>query len=126
MGCVMSIETLGYAERPNPSVRHNRIYTITLLVFCFFGVISALEMWMFRRMPGLNPTGKIVFGVTAMIYAVVTAAMAATVALRFWSPPAGRIATVAINVVLLIFFPFGTALAIYGFWKVDKRQASPG
>jgi hypothetical protein len=121
----MSTEPLGYESRPNPTDRHNRIYTITLMVFCFFGVVGALEMWMLRRLPGLDPTGKLLFEVIAMVYAVVTVAMAATVALRYWSPPAGRIATVGINVVLLIFFPFGTALAIYGFWKVDKGPLRP-
>ena len=32
--------------------------------------------------------------------------------------------TLALNIVLLLLFPHGTALGIYGLWKVDKQKQS--
>ena len=36
------------------------------------------------------------------------------------APRGGRVATMALNIVLLLVFPLGTALGIYGLLKVDK------
>jgi hypothetical protein len=40
---------------------------------------------------------------------------------RLVFPAYRRWPTVGLNVLLLLCFPLGTALAIYGFWKVDKQ-----
>ena len=45
---------------------------------------------------------------------------------RPFSRPFSRIATKALNIVLLIAIPFGTALGIYGLLKVDKEAAPSG
>jgi len=54
------------------------------------------------------------------------AAIVITLILRGKSPAAGRIATTALNIVLLVLFPLGTALGIYGLMKVDKQSPTAG
>jgi hypothetical protein len=46
----------------------------------------------------------------------VVAAMTATLILRGTAPGAGRVATKALSIILLIIIPFGTALGIFGFF----------
>ncbi len=54
------------------------------------------------------------------IYALLVAAMVVTLILRGVAPRVAPAATMAMNIVLLIVFPFGTALGIYGLLRVDK------
>ena len=57
-------------------------------------------------------------GVIASLYVV---AIVATIVLRFAKPRAGRIASRALNIILLFTaFPVGTAIGVYGLWKVDR------
>ncbi len=71
------------------------------------------------------PETRWVFQMVAWIYAALLAATVVTLLVRATSPGAGRVATMALNIVLLFFFPFGTALGVYGLMKVDKG-GSPG
>jgi hypothetical protein len=63
---------------------------------------------------------------TAWIEGVYLAAMVVTLVLRGTAPGAGRVATKALNIVMLVAFPFGTAVGIYGLWKVDKEGGAAG
>jgi hypothetical protein len=38
-----------------------------------------------------------------------------------WRPEIRQRITFILNVLLVFFFPIGTPLAIYAFWKVDKQ-----
>ena len=60
------------------------------------------------------------------IEALLTALLILTLILRFSTQQAGRIMTKALNCILLMYFPLGTALAIYGFLKVDKETIVNG
>jgi hypothetical protein len=60
------------------------------------------------------------------IYAALVAGMVVILILRGTAPGAGRIATKALNIVLLVVFPLGTALGIYGLMKVDKDGPRAG
>jgi hypothetical protein len=78
------------------------------------------------RSPTMPAESRGTFQMIVGIYAVLLAAMVATLILRGVAPPAGRVATMALNIVLLIVFPFGTALGIYGLLKVDKDGPAAG
>jgi hypothetical protein len=124
----MPLESLSYAPPPveSTTARHNRIYTallIALAVFCALGMVSIFSL---SRSPTMPPESRSTFQMIIWIYAVLIAAMVATLILRGVAPPAGRIATMALNVILLIVFPFGTALGIYGLLKVDKVSPPGG
>ena len=123
----MPLEPLHYAPPAEPpSARHNRIYTallIALALFCGLGMISLFAM---SRSPTMAPESRWMFQMLVGIYALLIAAMVATLILRGVAPRAGRVATMALNILLLIVFPFGTALGIYGLWKVDRGVPPAG
>lgn len=102
--------------------RHDRTYNVLLIVLTFFYGTSIITMVFIRRSPTLPPDVLWVFEMTAWVNAAFVAAMIATLVLRGTAPSAGRVATKALNIILLIMIPFGTALGIYGLMKVDKED----
>jgi cell division protein FtsW (lipid II flippase) len=57
----------------------------------------------------------------ATVASVAFAALAFfTIAMRHAMPKPGRSLTKALNIVLLVLFPLGTALGLYGLMKVDR------
>jgi bacteriorhodopsin len=61
------------------------------------------------------------FGLVASIMALYMVAITTTLVLRAKQPSLGRLLTKALNIVFLVTaFPVGTALGIYGLWKVDR------
>ena len=121
----MPPEPLHYAPpAESPSARHNRIYTVLMIVqavFLGFGMISTTFM---LGNPAVSPESRRVFQMILSFYAVLIAAIIVTLILRRTAPSAGRIATMALNIILLLVFPFGTALGIYGLMKVDKDDTT--
>lgn len=118
----MALEPLDYAPRPveSATARHNRIYAALLVALALFFVLGMVSLLGMSRRPAMPPESRWAFEMIVGVYAVLIAAMVATLVLRGVAPRAGRVATMALNVVLLLLFPFGTALGIYGLWKVDK------
>src|SRR5438128_608870 len=90
--------------------RHNRTYTVLLIALTFFYVLAVISMVFMGRSPTVPEESRWVFQMTAWLNAAFAAAMVATLILRGVAPGAGRIATKALNIVLLILIPFGTAL----------------
>ena len=106
--------------------KHNRIYTILLTVLAFLYVISLITMFSMSQSPTVRPESRWVFVMTGWIEAAYVAAMLVTLILRGTAPAAGRIATKALNIIMLILIPFGTALGIYGLMKGDKEGQPAG
>jgi hypothetical protein len=106
--------------------KHNRIYSILLIVLAFFYVISLITMASMIQSPAVKPESRWVFVMTARIEAAYLAAIVVTLILRGAAPAAGRIATKALNIIMLLLIPFGTALGIYGLMKVDREGQTPG
>ena len=52
-------------------------------------------------------------------------ASVAVLIIRIAFPSLRKWPTFALNIILALYFPIGTALAIYGFWKVDKLAPAP-
>jgi len=50
-------------------------------------------------------------------------AMVVVLVIRIGFPTCRRWPTLGLNIVLLIMFPVGTALGVFGLMKVDKRLA---
>src|SRR4051812_31230014 len=121
----MPIEPLTYVPPPveSATARHNRIYTALLIAFALFCAFGMISIFFMSHSPTIPPESRRMFLMVVWIYAALVAAMVATLILRGVAPRAGRIATMALNIVLLIVFPFGTALGIYGLIKVDKAAA---
>jgi succinate dehydrogenase hydrophobic anchor subunit len=106
--------------------RANRNYTIALMVFAFFCLIGSGQFIFMRRSPQVNDSTRGFFELISFMYGCYALAIVATLLARVFAPAAGRLMTKALNIVLLILFPFGTILGIYGMRKVDKEweQAS--
>jgi hypothetical protein len=103
------------------SSTHDTVYTVLLLVVGFFQLLGILVMIAMLQNPNIAPEGKWVFRMTAYIHTAFLVAIFATAILRFAAPAKRRPFTLALNIILLLLFPHGTALGIYGLWKVDKR-----
>jgi hypothetical protein len=125
---LMPPEPLNYAPPPAESrtARHNRIYTVLLIALAFFYVLGMISILSISRSPAMRPESRWTLQMVVWIYTALIAAMVATLILRGVAPRAGRIATMSLNIILLILFPFGTALGIYGLWKVDKGGQAGG
>jgi hypothetical protein len=123
----MPLEPLHYAPpAESPSARHNRIYTTLLIVLAAFFSLGMIGMFFMSRNPAVPAESRWVFQMSLCIYAALVAGMVVILILRGTAPGAGRIATKALNIVLLVVFPFGTALGIYGLMKVDKDGPPAG
>jgi hypothetical protein len=114
----MQSPPLDYA--PPLDNKANRRYTIALLVLAFFSLIGVGEFLFIARAPKFNNDARWAFQFCAYIYAIYATAIAITLVLRAYHAYVGRIATMALNIVLLPMFPFGTVVGIYGLRKVDK------
>jgi len=101
--------------------KHNRVYTILLIVMAFWCLISIITMLTMSRSPAVKPESRPVFVRVALIQGAYVLAIVVTLTLRGTAPAAGRIATKALNIIMLFVIPLGTALGIYGLMKVDKE-----
>jgi uncharacterized membrane protein YqjE len=86
-------------------------------------LIPAIEMWFLGRRPG-QPAETIwvmqmIFGIFVCFWLFVVGVLV----IRIVLPAYRKWPTVALNVVMLMMIPFGTALGIYGLWKVDKSPS---
>lgn len=98
--------------------KHDQLYTILLAVLAFFLLIAIIAV---TTLPNQNPESRPAMRMVALVEALYVAAIVTTIIVRLASPAKGRLITKALNIVLLVYFPLGTALAIYGFRKVDKQ-----
>jgi cell division protein FtsW (lipid II flippase) len=124
----MPLEPLNYARPPveSATARHNRIYTALLIALALLCALGMISMFFMSRSPTIPPESRWTFQMIVWIYGVLIAAIVVILVLRGVAPRAGRIATMALNIVLLIVFPIGTALGIYGLLRVDKGDPPAG
>lgn len=94
---------------------HDKIYTVILIVMAFWSFISVGVMKM-----SLMESRAV--ELIMLIYSALFVLTLVTVMLRLWKPTIGRIVSLAVNIILLPAFPIGTAIGIYGLWKVDKQR----
>jgi hypothetical protein len=121
----MSLEPLDYAaptSAESKHARHNVIYTALLIALAFFFCLGMISLYFVTQSPTFAAESRWAFHMIMGVYAALVAGVVITLVLRAAAPRAGRIATLALNIVLLVVFPVGTALAIYGLWKVDKNH----
>jgi hypothetical protein len=113
--------TLYYQTPPDPPPKnHNAIYTSLLGAVAFLFLLGIGSSVMQMHMPKTPPVVRMVFEFMIFVGAGYLAVIIAVLLIRIFFPAYARWPTFALNITLLIYFPFGTALAIYGFLKVDK------
>lgn len=111
-------QTVSYATPP-PRSRHDTIYSVLLGVLAFFLALATVEMAFLAANLSKPETGWVLWMVFS-IELLLTATIALTLLVRIVWPDNRKWLTLATNIILLLLFPFGTALGIYGLWKVDK------
>ena len=99
--------------------RNDRIYTVLV------GVLAAWTLAAACFTTGLATQAvgydRLIILVDTAIGLAFVCLEAAVLYFRIWLPERRRQITFVLNIALTLFFPIGTALAIYGFWKIDKR-----
>jgi len=112
-------------------LNHNRLYNIFLILLginllCGLGLL----MFLLGMPPGDRPRMLVPqwsLPLLAFIHGFYLLAMTVTLAVRSTRLAVGRRLTTTMNCLFLIAPPFGTALGIYGLWKVDReREAGIG
>jgi nitrate reductase gamma subunit len=118
--------TLEYQTPPQRTAdNHDQIYTTLVGVFAFFllmGTVGNLFMSSALTMPQET---RAIFLMTVVMGGIWLLAALSVLIIRLAFPSYRRWPTLALNLVLLLFIPFGTALGVYGLWKVDKQPNSP-
>ena len=104
-----------------PGKNHNRIYTIILAVLSGILVLSVIVQTGMVSAPGLDESGRWVMTITRNVEAFFLAMCVAVLVVRIFFPVRRKWVTFVFNILILFWFPFGTALGIYGFLKVDKE-----
>jgi hypothetical protein len=111
--------TLPYAT-PAPPRSHGPVFTALLIVvglLCFL----IIGQFFIMRKTGMFPDQPpfvfyyIIFMQSLFLFAIVLA-----IVLRASFPSLRRTITIAVSIFLLLHFPFGTAVGIYGLSKVDR------
>lgn len=108
--------------------RHESIYTIALLVFVFWQLIGIVLMFWLRigQAGEPDPLPRWIFHYVITVELIYMAAGIATLVLRRTGSGFARTFTKAFNICMLIFFPIGTALGVYGLWVLDRNPEEQG
>ena len=116
-------EPIPYATPLPARSNHDRIYSALLGALLFFLLIPTLEMWFLSRRPGQPAETIWVMQLLFAIFLCFWLFVAGVLVIRIAFPAHRKWPTVALNIVMLMWIPFGTALGIYGLWKVDKSPS---
>lgn len=101
--------------------RHDNVYTVLLGVPCIKAVFAILQIGSIRSRLPFNSTERDKLLGSMVIAGICFFLLLTILLIRLIFPAYRRWPTLGLNLILLPFIPFGTALAIYGFWKVDKK-----
>jgi hypothetical protein len=107
--------------------KHNRLYSILLVALILntlagVGIMAGvLALSPAHRPPTHLPVWS--FPLVACLTGAYACAAGVVLYLRIAEPEIGRRVTRGFNIALLFGPPLGTALGLYGLWKVDRRQS---
>jgi hypothetical protein len=102
-----------------------RGYTLAMgIVAAFFG-LGAVSMFASSKEPGLDLSVRWVYEFAALMSVAFAVVAGFVTYLRARSSSYAPGATAAFNVVLALFFPFGTAAFLYWLLAIRKRERAP-
>jgi hypothetical protein len=114
-------QPLPYATPAPPRSKHDTVYTVLLGVTTFFSLVLALVAWfLVYRAPISADSRWLMLWVCMMLLLAVV--QGSVLLVRIFMPARRKWVTVTLNIILLLVVPWGTALGIYGLWKVDKGE----
>jgi hypothetical protein len=114
-------------DTPAPTVtRHDKIYTMLLGVLGFLLAIAIVTLAVVRLQPTIPADSRNILLVPLFTEGLYLIAILIVFLIRLISPAHRRWPTLGLNILLLLVVPIGTALAVYGFLKIDKDlKANP-
>ena len=113
-------EPIPYATPVPRRSSHDNIYTVLLGAVAFFVLIVLIDFLFIIRGRANGPDPIWPLQMVFFTYLAFFLFAAVVLLIRIVWPMHRKWVTLALNIVFLLLFPFGTALAVYGFWKVDK------
>jgi hypothetical protein len=116
------VKTVGMTleNQPRQKRQHDKIYTVLLGVLGFLLILGIISLNHTRTRLSDNPDTASVMTMAMETEACVLLAIIVVFLIRILAPAYRKWPTLGLNIVLLIGIPLGTALGIYGLWKVDK------
>jgi lysylphosphatidylglycerol synthetase-like protein (DUF2156 family) len=106
-----------------PSSESGQIFTALLISL---GLLCMLVIGQFAAMlqnPNIAPEGRWVYHYIIWMHGVYLFAIVLALVVRGLVPSARRTITMAVSIFLLLYFPFGTMVGVYGLRKVDKAHS---
>jgi hypothetical protein len=104
-------------------VKHERLYTSLLVIFAVAILCSMAVVALFMALPAearpVQHWPDWLHYVSAFLSGVYFCAVVTTLLLRRAERATSHRATRALNVALLFAPPFGTAIGVYGLWRVE-------
>src|SRR4051812_49423514 len=108
-------------NRANPDAEYVKGYSIALLCLGLFLLLGALR---FRfELPGAGGDSSLTF-VSNILFLLAFFCLAVSL-LRWLRTSAALPLTVALSLCLLLAFPLGTAMSVYWFARVRRREPIP-
>ncbi len=95
--------------------KHDKAYVILLMIVEFLWTVGACSIWTFMKDNHLK-------NMIVSVYASLVVLTVITLTMRLRKSSHARVVTIATNIIYLPFFPIGTAVGVYGLWKVDRKQ----
>jgi hypothetical protein len=102
--------------------QHDTVYSVLLGALAFFQLLGAVTLWWVTQMPTFQANSAWAIHMVISIQVCFLLFEVVVLIIRVAAPAHRKWPTVALNVVLLISFPIGTIIGIYGLWKVDKTH----
>jgi hypothetical protein len=99
---------------------HDKLYTTLLGVLAFFIVMGFLTLLPLYTRAGSDEASRFALKLSMGIAGGYFFVCVAGLLIRIIAPAYRKFPTLGLNIILATYVPFGTALAIYGFMKVDK------
>jgi hypothetical protein len=112
-------------DRQNPASlksRHDIIYTVLLGIVVIKSIFALLQVVSTRSRLPIVAKERAWLPETILFLSIWLFLLLAVLVIRLKFPPYRRWPTLLLNLIFLPFIPWGTALAVYGFWKVDKKM----
>jgi hypothetical protein len=106
------------AARPTT---HDHIYTSLLAALAFLLMIGIGTLIWMRQLPRTSTESKAALLLPMIVESFYLAAIVLVLFIRIVAPKTRRWPTFTLNIVLFLFFPLGTALAVYGLRRIDKN-----
>ncbi|HZK79848.1 MAG TPA: hypothetical protein VFC46_02250 [Humisphaera sp.] len=98
----------------------DKTYTVVLAVLAYISLVSIITLWAITRSPNFRQDGRWAIEMVIATQACFLLCEVVALFVRVMFPASRKWPTIALNIVLLLSFPLGTAIGAYGLWKIDK------